>query len=580
MSYGRAWMTVDVHNRRGELQAAYQYRTDCRRTVIRIHPGGAPVERVTWRNFGSRGWDLDTECYEPHQMFPWADGHEYEMCAEWPFEDLDFNSANIAHNVPGYIFFMMLVFQHVEFDFLRSSSHGGFEHLRRPGHSIVPPDDGIDYHLGFPPLFANAHVERRHMRTTFVGLSAVGEDACAVVETRNGARRSGWETAVSEGESERTETRGWQSGQFVIRLRDRRLVWADLTENAFMCVRTRSEPEGIRLYVRGNHILREATRSEYEGGLSDWPLDRERRPTSIVHVTSWKSSRLPEALVRSYDLVPSVSVGANERHRFKLSRYWLDDGGNDLRRVQYRGDAERTVDRVEAGGRVHRIRWRNVGTREDDGVPRCIAAADGLEYELWPDAEDVAIPSEQVARACRQGECFGVWDLVSAQAELDLLRSRTVGIDRLRRIGDRVFVPSRGRRSTAAHRGRGCTFHRGELTLTFLAINDDPCAVVDLVQGAQPFHWERPIDGDCMEIANGMSWLGGRLEIAIATGELRKATLVERWRLCAIPEGRDIGPNALTVIEVEPVSAAAVEAGLADWDLRDFLVPPGSLYDR
>jgi hypothetical protein len=333
-SHYRIWMTIELLGSRGALMGRYQTRGDFERQVTSVDP---IAERIVWRNVGSRGWDTDKDAYGEHQPLDWAEGFAYDFSPEQAYEELAWDHSHLPKTTEGYTFVTLQITGHLEFDFLRSARHGRIDALRRPGDTQVPPEDGQRFQIEFPPLSVHSALERRHVRTGFLGLTEADGELCAILDYRQGPQTFTWENLSDPSAPTAHEVRSWQYGQFVVRTSDGELTEGDFTERAVMTMRPLNGGQAMTMPVRGMYAIRRISTEEFAEGLDSWGAEQTPRPPS-------RRGRSPLWGVA----LPAV---AQDGYRVTVTRTDMDRSGHAGDRTQWRGSV---VDGAWSGTELRR----------------------------------------------------------------------------------------------------------------------------------------------------------------------------------------------------------------------------------
>lgn len=289
--YYRLWQTLEQLDPWGNLQGRSQWRGDLERVVESVDPSGRAEEKITWKNVGSRSWLMAEGKYGPHRPLPWADGFSYGFSAEDGYDELRADYVSIPKNPVGMLFRMAFqVSAHLEFDFLRSSRHGAIERLRKVGSLLLnPPEEGQKFTLDFPPWAVNSDLEKKHVEISFLGLTQVNGEPCAIIDYQQGPQDFLWETLDTQGaapalgmnegvSSWHTAMKSWHHGLFFVRLRDGSLVFGWLTEPTMGKITPQGDGQPIPRYGRGTWSIQEITADDYAAGLKDWDQEQSLTP--------------------------------------------------------------------------------------------------------------------------------------------------------------------------------------------------------------------------------------------------------------------------------------------------------------
>lgn len=283
--YQRMWMTIEVLDPFGNLQARNQWRGDLHRVVRDLDASGRAREKVTWKSVGVRDWLLSAGRYKPHRTVPFAEGFTYDFSVEDDYSELDWDYSAIPRILLGRFFRVAFsVSAHLEFDFLRSSRHASIERLRHPGELLTdPPEGGKTFDLDFPPLFTDSRLERRHIQVGFLGLTLLDDAVCALVDCKQGPQDFFWNELVQSPGTEAGDQRfavnlkSWQEGVFSSRIEDGSLVQGELTEWHMIKRVPAAGGEPVAEHSRGIWSIREISAGDYAAGLEGW--SDEQTPT-------------------------------------------------------------------------------------------------------------------------------------------------------------------------------------------------------------------------------------------------------------------------------------------------------------
>lgn len=210
---------------------------------------------------------------------------------------------------------------------------------------------------------------------------------------------------------------------------------------------------------------------------------------SLASSSSWaggpqESRRAAAAREKSYSLTPRFRVGQKSAYRFVNRQFILSEGQGVVARVELSGDFERAVVEVKAdGSAVERVTWRDFSSAFGQGRSGPLAKpeqppwAKGFSYLLFAeDSHERFHWNYDSIPATSLGDQF-MMHTVNAHFEFDFLRSRFHGgIDKLRRVGDRVKVPDTDRPFTIRLRALPLTMEciKRDHTMTFQGVA--PCS--------------------------------------------------------------------------------------------------------
>jgi hypothetical protein len=155
------------------------------RSVERVEASGRVQETVSWARVGRRE-AADGGDYGPWDFPSWAQGISYPFAAEDSYQDFHWQYDGLPRDdstwMTSWQIVLLTVDAHFEFDFLRSSRHGGIEKLRRIGDSVLTPDSEGSFWLGLPPVVDVPAFTKPGLRLTFAGLTRRGQHDCALLE--------------------------------------------------------------------------------------------------------------------------------------------------------------------------------------------------------------------------------------------------------------------------------------------------------------------------------------------------------------------------------------------------------------
>lgn len=607
--YYRLWITLENLDLWGKLVNRIQWRGDLERVVKSVDATGRAEEQITWKNIGKRNWSMEKARYEPHEAVPWAEGFTYPFSAEERYDEVRWDHRSTPRTPDGVTFVEVLQCTgHVEFDFLRSSHHADIEKLCRLGQVLTSvPQEGVPFHLNFPPLVTNSNLEKKHIQISFLGLTHINGEPCAIMDYRQGPQNFSWDTTSTEEvpheiwSNGHTDLKSFHYGQFIVRLKDGSLVEGDFTERDILKISLQGSVAPISMSVRAVSQIREISRTDYGEGLAKWDTEQSPTPDLRGYDQAQADSALRpagplgEALRREYDLKPKYQAGAKRHYRLTVTRNFLDNWGNVAQRNQWRGNFERLVKSVDAQGKAYeQITWKNVGYREAGGLetkyaaPQTLPWAEGFRYRFSAEDGYVDYPWDRYAGIPKTLIGYLFKELtVDAHFEFDFLRSSSHGaIEKLRKVGDVVRVPDNEQPFALNHPPVFTESHlqREQVYTSFLGLteaNGQPCALVDFRQGPQKFRWLRQTEAG-KEADEMTSWQYGVLQVRLEDGQLERGDFAERGMLKLVPPGSKEAQPAyvLDTFELERITAEEHAAGMKGWEQDQPVHPSGRVWDR
>jgi len=167
------------------LRRLENYRGIFDRAVEGVSQDGRAQETITWRRVGRRE-AAGTSGYGPWEYPEFAQNLSYPFSAEddynefhWQYDALPRDDATW---LTSWNVVLLTVDTHFEFDFLRSTRHGGIERLRRVGDSVICPDASHTFWLGLPPVVDVPAFSKPNLQLRFAGLSRRGGHDCGLLE--------------------------------------------------------------------------------------------------------------------------------------------------------------------------------------------------------------------------------------------------------------------------------------------------------------------------------------------------------------------------------------------------------------
>lgn len=135
--------------------------------VIARRPDGAPVFRVTRAN--TRLVLTDENGKEIlNRVLGFGEGLTYEVCFEEPFSFFPVDTTGWPRDIMGFMMFEQVYASHQFFQTVMTRTHGGIQHLRQPGMTVVMPDSNKSGPVGLAPL-ANLDLTRGESTLEFLG---------------------------------------------------------------------------------------------------------------------------------------------------------------------------------------------------------------------------------------------------------------------------------------------------------------------------------------------------------------------------------------------------------------------------
>ncbi len=126
---------------------------------------------------------------------------------------------------------MLTVDAHFEFDYLRSSFHGGIEKLHRIGDEVEAPDSQLTFSIDLPPIVPSSHLKKTNVYTKFLGLTQINQEPCAILAHRQGPGEFSLNFDLGSNKAMSIAVNSSFWGNLIVRLQDGSLVHGDFIEH-------------------------------------------------------------------------------------------------------------------------------------------------------------------------------------------------------------------------------------------------------------------------------------------------------------------------------------------------------------
>lgn len=164
----------------GQVVSLDYYQGDLERVVDSVDGAGRVIETITWQNVVHATGDGPDGPLEDAESLAWANGYSYTFSAEE--DEPHWSIEGWPRDLVGWFVHCLVIDAHYEYDFLRSVHHGAIDRLKRVGDVVVPPDNERGFPIHFPPLVDVPAFTKRELKTTFVGLTLLNDEPCALLE--------------------------------------------------------------------------------------------------------------------------------------------------------------------------------------------------------------------------------------------------------------------------------------------------------------------------------------------------------------------------------------------------------------
>jgi hypothetical protein len=251
----------------GVVTELTEHRGDFQRVVESVEANGKAYEVITWKNVAERVATGDAGKFGAYKRTSWAEGFSYRFSAEDSYQDFHWNYKSFPPTREGYMTMILTVDAHFEFDFLRSSSHGSIEKLKRVGDEVQAPDNHQPFSLNFPPLVRKSHMQKNNVGLKFLGLTQVKGETCAIVAHRQGPGYFSLDFAAGSNASATMSITSSFWGNLFVRVRDGSLVHGDFIEQVRSQMNIPGQAKPVYIATQAEYNIEEISRETYLQGL-------------------------------------------------------------------------------------------------------------------------------------------------------------------------------------------------------------------------------------------------------------------------------------------------------------------------
>jgi hypothetical protein len=252
----------------GKIISQLEHRGDIERLVDSVRSDGKAYELITWRNVFTREKAEGKQDFGPYKAQPWVSGFSYLFSAEDSHQDFHWKYDRFPKTREGYLSLMLTVDAHFEFDYLRSSFHGGIEKLRRIGDEVEAPDSQLTFSVDFPPVVPDSHLRKTNVYTKFLGLTQVNQEPCAILAHRQGPGEFSLSFAFDSNRVISTAITSSFWGNLIVRLADGSLVHGDFVEHVRSQVNIPGQEKPSYSSTQAEYNIDEISRETFLQGVS------------------------------------------------------------------------------------------------------------------------------------------------------------------------------------------------------------------------------------------------------------------------------------------------------------------------